>query len=93
MLSYIHISVSDFFCTSVLFVTVFSHTAVHCLFIFNFFPFIFFFFLAKLPNIFQNMCTYILYMRFQCINFFVFLSPDMYETVVLPYYAIKPYFL
>lgn len=42
---------------------------------------------------FQSMCTYVLYMRLQCIKSFVFLSPDMYEAVVLAYYAIKPYFL
>lgn len=57
------------------------------------FPLNFFFFLAKLPNTFQSMCTYVLYMRFQCIKSFVFLPPDMYEAVVLAYYAIKPYFL
>lgn len=38
-----------------LFVTVFSHTAFHCLFIFNFFPLLSFFFGQKLSNTFQNV--------------------------------------
>lgn len=39
------------------------------------FPLNCFFFLAKLPNTFQSMCTYVLYMRFQCIKSFVFSLP------------------
>lgn len=85
MLSYIHTSVSDFFCTSVLFVTVFSHTTVHCLFIFNFLPFIS---LAK-----TSKYVYIYFVYAFSLHHLFFLSPDMYEAVVLPYYAIKPYFL
>lgn len=30
---------------------------------------------------------------FNALSLFVFLSPDMYEAVILAYYAIKPYFL
>lgn len=88
MLSYKQ-SVSDFLLHLFFFVTIFSHRGIPLCLYLIFSPS---FYSIKPPDTFQNVYICFVY-AFLVHRLFDFLSPDMYEAVILAYYAIKPYFL